>query len=261
MTRVGCGFGFVIIFLTAHCKKSENPLDSPLEIITPKKTPEANLRKIDPATTGVLQGTVSFSGTTPKPTAIPLGGVPECKRQHKTTPLSENVVVSTKGELQNVFVYLQSGLEDYLFEIPSQEIFIDQKGCIYSPHVVGVQVKQPVTFINSDAFLHNVHTHPEHNRSDNFSMPSSGMRSTKTFSKPEVMVRIKCDVHPWMEAFIGVLPHPYFAVTKSDGRFNITNIPVGSYTLKLWHETLGEKTTTVVIKTGETTMVGLTYKS
>jgi plastocyanin len=165
---------------------------------------------------------------------------------HASPPHQDQVLVEG-GKLANAFVYIAEGLADYSFDPPAGEVVIDQVGCIYRPLVVGVRVGQQLTFVNSDPVLHNVHTMPQENRGSNLSMPTRGMRLSRKFNEPEVMIRTKCDVHPWMRAFIGVVGHPFFAVTGPDGAFRFDGVPPGDYVVQLWHETLGVQTQKVTV--------------
>jgi plastocyanin len=146
-----------------------------------------------------------------------------------------------------VFVYVKDGLGDRTFPAPQTEVVLDQRGCKYMPHVIGAQVGQPVKIINSDATLHNVHAVPKVNPEFNFSQALKGMENVRTFDRPEIMVPFRCDVHGWMAAYVGVVPHPYFAVTAANGSFEIKGLPAGTYTLEAWHETLGVQTATVTV--------------
>jgi plastocyanin len=160
--------------------------------------------------------------------------------------------VSEGGGLGNVFVYVQSGLNGS-FPAPSTAVVFDQKGCRYIPHVFGVQVGQPIEIVNSDPTLHNIHATPKTNDEFNTAQPIQGMKTTHTFKAKEadVVVPFKCDVHGWMNAYAGVLDHPYFAVSKPDGSFSIANLPPGSYTLGAWHEKLGTQTLQVTVAAKE----------
>jgi hypothetical protein len=140
-------------------------------------------------------------------------------------------------------------------------VVLDQKGCRYTPHVLGVQVGQPLEVLNSDPTLHNVHALPTANREFNTGQPLAGMKHTHRFSTREVMVPFKCDVHPWMRAFIGVLDHPYFGVTTADGTFRLEGLPPGTYTVEAWHETLGMQTQSVTIGAKESRDVAFSFKS
>jgi plastocyanin len=145
--------------------------------------------------------------------------------------------------------------------VPSTAVVLDQKGCRYVPHVLGVQVGQPVEVLNSDPTLHNVHAVPMSNSEFNTGQPLQGMKRAHTFTAREVMVPFKCDVHPWMHAYIGVLDHPFFAVSGADGSFQLTGLPPGTYTIEAWHETLGARTQTVTIGAKETGNVAFSFNS
>ena len=152
----------------------------------------------------------------------------------------------------NVIVYLK-GVE-YSGKTPSNEVIIDQKGCVYSPHVLGVQAGQPLKILNSDATMHNIHGLPKINKEFNFGMPKSLKQKTVTFNKAEDVFVIKCDVHPWMKSYTQVFDHPYFAVSGSDGSFSISNVPDGTYEAIAWQEKFGSKrimTQSVTVKSGD----------
>ena len=138
---------------------------------------------------------------------------------------------------------------------------VDQKECRYHPHVFGVQVGQPLEILNSDPTLHNIHAVAKNNREFNNGQPLQNMKTTHTFTAPEVMVPFKCDVHGWMNAFVGVLNHPYFAVTDAAGTFNLKTLPAGTYTIEAWHEKLGTMTQTVTIGAKETKDIAFTFKA
>ena len=139
-------------------------------------------------------------------------------------------------------------------------VVLDQRGCKYHPHVFGVQVGQPVTILNSDPTLHNVHAVPKANTEFNFGQSSKGMKTTRIFDKPEVMVPFRCDVHGWMAAYGGVVSHPFFAVSKADGSFEIKGLPAGTYTIEVWHERLGTQTQTVKVDGKAGVTANLSYK-
>ena len=181
--------------------------------------------------------------------------------QAGTSATIESVVAGENGAVQNVFVYVKDGLGNLKFPVPSAAVVLDQKGCRYTPHVMGVQVGQPLEVLNSDPTLHNVHALPAENREFNTGQPIPGMKHTHRFSTREVMVPFKCDVHPWMRAFVGVLDHPYFGVTSSDGTFSLNGLPPGTYTVEAWHETLGTQTQTVTIGAKESRDIAFSFKS
>jgi plastocyanin len=158
-----------------------------------------------------------------------------------------------------VFVYVKDGLVNYVFDTPTAPVVLDQKGCRYIPHVFGVRVNQPVEIVNSDPTLHNIHATPKANQEFNNGQPIQGMKMTHTFTAQEVMVPFKCDVHGWMNSYVGVMNHPYFAVTNADGSFELASLPPGTYTIEAWHERLGTQTQTVTIAAKETGQVTFTF--
>jgi plastocyanin len=172
---------------------------------------------------------------------------PLCMTEGKGTSNSEVLLVGPGNGLQNAFVYVKDGLGNRTFPAPKTPVVLDQQGCKYLPHVVGVQVGQPIEIRNSDPTLHNVHAVPKVNKEFNFGQPTKGMKTNKSFDTPEVMVPFRCDVHGWMNAYAGVLPHPFFAVSKNDGSFEIKGLPAGTYTIEVWHEQLGSQTSKVTI--------------
>ena len=214
---------------------------------------------VDPATAGNITGRVAFQGAPPKPAMLRMDSDPNCVQQGGNAS-DESVVVGEGGALQNVFVYVKDGLGNLKFPVPSAPVVLDQKGCRYTPHVVGVQVGQGFEVLNSDPTLHNVHAVPAANQEFNTGQPLAGMRHSHRFSTREVMVPFKCDVHPWMRAYIGVLDHPYFGVTGADGTFKLTGLPPGTYTVEAWHETLGTQTQMVTIGAKESPEIAFTFK-
>ena len=230
---------------------------------TPAAAPAAaGGQKVDPATTGTVTGTVSLDGTAPKNEAIKMNADPVCLREAKGTQLQETYMVGADGKaLANVFVYVKDGLGNYVFDTPTEPAKIDQKECRYHPHVFGMRVGQPLEILNSDPTLHNIHAMPKANQEFNNGQPIQGMKMTHTFTAKEVMVPFKCDVHGWMNAYVGVLDHPYYAVTKEDGKFELKDLPAGTYTIEAWHEKLGTQTSSVTIAAKETKDVPFTFKA
>ena len=213
---------------------------------------------VDPATAGSVTGRISFAGTPPTPTPIKMGSDPYCEKQGAA--VAETVVVAADGGLRNVFVYVKDGLGNLRFPVPATPVVLDQKSCRYVPHVFGVQVGQPVEIVNSDPTLHNIHALAQTNREFNMGQPMRS-KDTHTFSTKEVMVPFKCDVHRWMNAYAGVLDHPFYAVTSDEGRFELKGLPPGTYTIEAWHETLGTRTQSVTIGQKETKDIAFSFKT
>ena len=215
---------------------------------------------IDPTTAGAITGMINFSGTALEPEAILMDAEPTCQDQYDEDPLTETVVVNDNGTLANVFVYIKSGLEDMSFPTPSEAVVLDQQGCRYEPHVLGVQTDQTLLIRNSDDVLHNIHPAPTNSRSFNISQPTQGMETERSFPAAEIMVPVGCDVHGWMNSYIGVVDHPYFATTGADGAFSLPNLPAGDYEIEVWHEEYGAQTMSVTVGESETADIEFTYE-
>lgn len=205
------------------------------------------LKKVDPVTAGSLTGRVTFKGPAPAPETLQINEDPVCQQAFAGNMKSDAIQISADGSIANAFVYIKDTLADYAFDVPTQPIVLDQKGCRYTPRVFGVRVGQTVDMSNSDATLHNVHALPMNNTEFNIGLPMQNSHMTEVFSAPEVMVRFKCDVHAWMNAYGGVVPHPFFAVTGADGAFSMKGLPPGEYELAVWHEKLGTTSQKVTI--------------
>jgi hypothetical protein len=222
----------------------------------------ASGQKVDTANAGKVSGTVALEGTPPKNETIKMNADPVCMREAKGTQTQETYITGSDGKtLGNVFVYVKDGLGNYVFDMPTEPAKIDQKECRYHPHVFGMRVNQPLEIINSDPTLHNIHAMPKANSEFNNGQPIQGMKMTHTFTQKEVMVPFKCDVHGWMNAYVGVLDHPYYAVTKEDGKFELKDLPAGTYTIEAWHEKLGTQTQSVTIGAKESKDVTFSFKA
>jgi plastocyanin len=212
--------------------------------------------------TGVVKGTVRLEGAPPAGAKLKMDADPYCKTQHAASaPTAETVATNPDGTLRNVFVYVKSGLEGKQFTAPTEPAIIDQLGCTYHPHVLGIMVGQPLKILNSDATLHNIHSLAKNSRQFNLGMPIEGMELTQKFTAEEVMVFIKCDVHPWMGAYVGVLGHPFHSVTADGGAFELKDLPEGTYTIEAWHEKYGTQTQQVTVKAGAPAEVSFTFKA
>ncbi len=199
---------------------------------------------------GSVSGKVSFNGTPPAPSKLDTGADPTCAAHSPQGVPNEELLV-TNGGLQNVFIYVKEGLPaGQTYPAPAVKAVLDQKGCRYVPHVLGLRTGQELEVLNSDPTLHNVHGLPKASKEFNLGMPIQGMKLKRKFDKAEVMVKFKCDVHPWMSAYVGVLDHPFFSVSAADGAFEIKDLPAGTYTLEAWHEKLGTQTAQVTVGDG-----------
>jgi hypothetical protein len=210
---------------------------------------------VDAATAGSIAGTVSFTGTPPANEPIDMTEEASCAAEHTTPPTKETVVVGSGGALANVFVYVKEGLDPGLRFPAGEGQELDQNGCQYLPHVLALGAGEQLTVRNSDNVLHNVNATPSVNRGFNRSQPQEGMTFQTSFAQPEVMIPVRCDVHGWMEAYIGVTNHPYHAVSGTDGAFTLDRLPPGTYTVEAWHERYGTQTQQVEVVSGQPAQV------
>lgn len=225
----------------------------------PAATPSG--MKVDTGTAGDVKGMVMVDGMVPMNASIRMNADPVCVRLSKDPQFQETYVLGSDGKsLGNVFVYVKDGLGNYVFDAPTDAPRIDQKECRYSPHVFGMRVNQPLEILNSDPTLHNIHAQPKTNAEFNNGQPIQGMKMTHTFTSKEVMVPFKCDVHGWMNAYVGVLDHPYFAVTDKEGKFELKSLPPGTYTIEAWHEKLGTQEQKVTLGEKDSKEIMFTFK-
>jgi plastocyanin len=222
--------------------------------------PAAAAAAVDPATAGTISGRVTLDGAAPAATMLRLDGDKTCATYFPGARRpTEAWIVGPDGGLANVFVHVTSGLDGRSFPVPQEPVVLDQQRCWYTPRVVGVRVGQPFQVVNSDPLLHNVRANSQVNEPFNQGQPVQGVRYSHTFSTAEVMVPMKCDVHAWMNAWVGVVNHPYFAVTGPDGAFSLPNLPPGTYGVEAWHEAGGTRTGTVTVTAHGTATLALTF--
>jgi plastocyanin len=212
----------------------------------------------DEANGGTITGKVDFSGAKPALREIDFSANPACQKMHSSPVRSEEVVLNGNGTLANAFVWLKEGVPAGRWTPPSKTAVVDQKGCMYKPHVLGVMVGQPVEFRNSDDTNHNIHPMPQMNQEWNESEPPKEEAKVKTFDREEVMIPVKCNIHPWMRTYIGVVRHPFFAVTGEDGTFTIKGVPPGNYTAEVWQEKYGTQDVKVTVAAKERKTVDFT---
>jgi len=201
------------------------------------------------ADAGTVSGTITYKGPDDD-TEIKMNADPVCAGLHKT-PVDTNNINVKDGKLADVFVYVKSGLTG-TYPAPAEAKTLDQQGCLYHPKVFGIQVGQKLNIKNSDPTLHNIHALPTKNTEFNQGQPFKDMQFDKTFDKPEVLLHFKCDVHPWMSAWVGVVEHPFYSVSDEGGAFTIAKLPAGKYTIAAVHPTLGEKTQEITVAPGQT---------
>ena len=197
---------------------------------------------------GSVTGTISFTGAPPKLPAQSMDADPACAKKHTGPVASEMLVLGAGQGMANVIVYVSKGLPaGKTYTAPTTPVTLDQNGCQYKPHAMGIMVGQPYKILNSDGILHNIHTLPKVNPAFNQAFPASRKEATTKFDKAEAIFNIKCDVHPWMSASIGVFTHPFYAVTDANGKFTISGLDPGTYEITAWHERLLVKTATVTV--------------
>ncbi len=213
----------------------------------------------DAVGTAAVHGKIKYEGKLPKPAAINMAADPSCSKQHTNPVTSPEVVADAQGELENVIVFVADGLGDRTFDLPSQPAVIQQKGCMYEPHVLAVRANQSLEVINEDPTSHNIHAIPANNREWNKAEPP-GAKIDEAFAREEIAIPVKCNVHPWMHSYVAVFKHPYFTVTGKDGSFSLNNLPPGTYTIEAWQEKLGVAKQTITIGSNETKAVDFVFK-
>jgi len=242
------------LVLVAGCGKKTAPASGP--------APQAAVPAfhVDAATAGSIAGTIRYTGKRPARKAIDMSSEPACVIARKGNAYDESLVAAPNGALANAFVYVKSGLEGKRFDPPSTPVTIDQAGCWFQPHVLGIQTGQQLQVVNSDPVTHNIHPMAHINREWNHSQGAGDAPLERKFLKPEIMVRVKCNIHSWMHAYIGVTDNPYFAVTGADGSFTIANLPPGTYTVEVWQESLGTQDEQVTVTPQSRTQLNVTFK-
>jgi hypothetical protein len=242
MTRMFIACGTVAALFLAGCGGSKEEAKKE-ETAAPAAAPAA----VDDANAATITGKVSFTGDKPTMRTLDMSANPVCARAHTTPQKSEEAIVNDNGTLRNTFVWIKAGLPDKQWPVPTTTVSLEQDGCMYKPHVIGVMTGQGIEIKNDDATNHNIHPLPKINQEWNESQPPKGDPKVKSFAREEVMIPVKCNVHNWMRAYIGVVSHPFFAVTGEDGSFTIKGLPPGTYTLEAVHEKYGNKDVQITV--------------
>jgi plastocyanin len=254
---LGMSVSALIIGCSSESTDDVSPTDAP-EAFESTETASTDTASTVTESAGGVMGKVSFSGTAPERTVIETEGDPNCAAMHGGEPvLSDSVLVSADGGLANVFVYVTNAPE--ATETPVSPVVLDQVGCMYTPHVLGVQVGQPLEIRNSDATTHNVRGVARKNKAMNYGQPAGSNPRTKTFKKEEMKIRMKCDIHPWMTAYVFAMGNSFFGVSDESGAFNIQGLPAGEYEVTAWHETFGEQAGKVTVGADGSGKVDFTF--
>lgn len=213
-----------------------------------------------PSNAGTITGKILFTGKKLPGKKVDMDEDPQCAKLHTTAVTDDRLAVNSNGTLANVFVYIKQGLEDKTFAPSSEAVTIEQKGCWFGPRVLGIQVGQTLKVINADPVSHNIHPQAQTNREWNQNQPPGAEAFTRKFTQPEVMIRVKCNIHGWMHAWIGVVAHPYFAVTGADGAFQLRNVPPGQYVIETWQEEFGKQEQPITLAPSGKSELTFTYK-
>ena len=249
---VGLASAIVLTLAVAGCaKKSQQTAEKP----------SAPAATVNTATAGTITGTVKLIGKAPRMPIIRMGADPACEKNNKGPVHSQQVVVGKDGALENVVVYIKSGLGNYSYPTPSSPVTLDQKGCMYHPHILTLMTDQKFEVINSDPLTHNIHVMPKINRQWNESQPQGAPPIVKEFPRAEMAIPVQCNIHPWMRAYVFVFKDPYFAKTGADGTFTIENVPPGTYTVEAWQEKYGTTDQQVTVGQKETKTVNFSFKA
>jgi hypothetical protein len=249
-----CASLFALLLLLAGCaREAEQPAE---RAAAPTAAPAAPA--IDPATAATLTGKVLYKDGQPQRIRLKMDADAACSRLHTGAVYAQNVVVNDNGTLRYAFVYVKDGPGNQAFPAPKQPVVLDQKGCVYEPHVIGLLQNQELHIVNSDPTTHNVHPVPTTNREWNQSQPPGSDKLVQSFAREEIGIPVKCNIHPWMRSYIHVMKHPFFAVTGADGSFEIKGLPPGNYTIAVWQEELGSQEQKVTLAAKESKGIDFT---
>ena len=260
MKKMWIGVGVVATLALVGCGGGEKPAETPK---ADSSAPAAGGAAATPdeANGATVTGKVAFTGDAPKMATMDMSANPACDRAHKGAPAkSEEVVVNSNGTLKYAFVWVKSGLPDKNWAVPTTAVTLDQNGCMYKPHMIGIMAGQNIEVKNSDPTNHNIHPQPTVNQEWNESQAPGSDAKLKTFARQEVLIPVKCNVHPWMRSYIGVVSHPFFAVTGDDGTYTLKGLPPGTYTIEIVHEKYGKQEQQVTVGAKESKTLDFSVK-
>lgn len=243
-----------LVGLTLGCGPSERPSE-----VTEQPAATEGAVWQPTGNEGTISGKVNFQGQPPKYRPLSMDADAVCAAKHSGPVYPEVVVKNDNGTLRNVFVYVKSGLEGKNFAVPQQQVELDQEGCMYKPHVLGIQARQELKVVTSDNTTHNIHPLPKINREWNVSQPPGADPIIQAFSRPEVSIPVKCNQHPWMRAYIHVMSHPFYAVSDDQGAFELKGLPPGDYEIEAVHEEYGAMTQRVSVGPNASQSVEFAY--
>jgi plastocyanin len=259
MKKIWIGAGLACVLALAGCGGSETKTEAPKSADAAAGGGAAAMP--DEANGGTITGKVSLDGPKPTMKTIDMSANPVCTKAHASAPQkSEEVVVNDNGTVKYAFVWIKAGLPDKNWQVPTTAVELDQNGCMYRPHVIGVMAGQNIRIKNGDPTNHNIHPLPQTNQEWNESQPPGSEAKMQSFPRQEVMIPVKCNIHPWMRSYIGVVSHPFFAVTGDDGTFTIKGLPPGTYTVETWHEKYGTQDQQVTVGAKESKTVDFSLK-
>ncbi len=247
--RIAALLLLTLVVSSTGCK-SKSPADEP-------PAPLQQTTQVDQASAANISGVVQFTGAVPKPQQIDKSQDPACGQ----SPAYDESLVVNNGKLANVFVYVKDGPRIQGFGTGGHAPVIEQRGCQYHPHVLGILTGETVQIVNADDTTHNIHPMPTQSRQWNESQLPKAEPIVKKFDKPEIMIPIKCNQHPWMKMYLNVVDTPWFAVTDENGKFELKGLPPGEYTLAAVHEKMGEQTLKLSVGLKESKTADFTFKA
>jgi len=259
MRKFWLGIGLAAAVSLTGCGGGETKTEAP-KADSAAAAPAGGSATPDEANGGTVTGKVAFDGAKPTPKNLDMSATPFCTKAHPGGAPSEEVVVNGNGTMKNTFVWVKAGLPDKQWAVPSQAVTLTQEGCMYKPHVIGIQAGQNLDIKTSDATNHNIHPMPAANPEWNESQSPGDPGKTKSFARQEVLVPVKCQIHPWMKAYIGVVAHPFYAVTGDDGTYTIKGLPPGTYTIEIVHEKYGKQEQQITVGAKESKTADFTIK-